>query len=48
MSKWQQWYDSLSPSTKEYLEHRAIWTDQDLAKFSFIAFVFGVIIGILF
>ena len=48
MTKWQQWYDSLSPSTKEYLEHQAIWTDRDLAKFAAIAFVAGVIIGILF
>jgi hypothetical protein len=47
MNKWQQWHDSLSPSTKEYLKNRAIWTDGDLAKFAFIAFVAGVIIGLL-
>jgi hypothetical protein len=48
MNKWTQWYDSLSPATQEYLQGRAIWTDRDLAKFAFIAFVAGVITGILF
>ena len=45
MNKWQQWHDSLSPSTKEYLKNQAIWTDLDLAKFALIAFVIGVVIG---
>ena len=45
MNKWQQWHDSLSPNTKEYLESQAIWTDMDLAKFALIAFVTGVIVG---
>ena len=47
MSKWTQWYDSLSPSTREYLKGRAIWTDRDLAKFAVIAFVAGVAVGIV-
>jgi hypothetical protein len=47
MNKWTAWYDSLSPSTKEYLKGRAIWTDRDLAKFALIAFVFGVVVGLL-
>jgi len=47
MNKWTQWYDSLSPSTKEYLRGQAIWTDGDLAKFSAIAFVAGVVVGLL-
>jgi hypothetical protein len=47
MNKWQQWYDNLSPSTKEYLKGRAIWTDMDLAKFAFIAFIAGVIVGVI-
>ena len=47
MSKWTQWYDSLTPSTKEYLKGRAIWTDRDLAKFALIAFIAGVIVGVI-
>ena len=45
MNKWTAWYDSLTPSTKEYLKGRAIWTDRDLAKFAMLAFVIGVIVG---
>jgi len=47
MNKWSAWYDSLTPSTKEYLKGRAIWTDRDLAKFALIAFVVGVIVGMV-
>jgi hypothetical protein len=47
MNKWTQWYDSLTPSTKEYLKGRAIWTDRDLAKFALIAFIAGVIVGVI-
>lgn len=47
MNKWTQWYDSLSPSTKQYLKGRAIWTDRDLVKFAMIAFVSGVIVGVI-
>jgi hypothetical protein len=47
MNKWTQWYDSLSPSTQEYLQGRAIWTDRDLAKFVMIAFVLGIVVGIV-
>ena len=47
MNKWQQWHDSLSPCTKEYLKKRAIWTDRDLAKFAMLAFVLGVILGMV-
>jgi hypothetical protein len=47
MNKWQQWHDSLSPSTREYLKNQAIWTDLDLAKFALIAFVAGVVVGCL-
>lgn len=48
MNKWDCWYESLSPSTKEYLDRQAIWTDMDLAKFAMIAFVAGVVVGWLF
>ena len=47
MNKWAQWYDSLSPSTQEYLKGRAIWTDRDLAKFTFIAFLVGIAVGVV-
>ena len=47
MRKWTAWYDSLSPSTREYLRGRAIWTDGDLAKFALIAFIAGVIVGVI-
>lgn len=47
MNKWTQWYDSLSPATQEYLRGRAIWTDRDLAKFAMLAFVLGVIVGMV-
>lgn len=47
MNKWQQWYDSLDNNTKNYLRGRAIWTDADLAKFAFVAFVAGIIVGIV-
>jgi hypothetical protein len=47
MNKWTQWYDSLSPSTREYLKTQAIWTDLDLAKFALIAFVAGIAVGVV-
>ena len=46
MNKFNQWYDSLTPSTKEYLKQQAIWHDRDLFKFSAIAFLLGLAIGI--
>ena len=47
MNKWQQWHDSLSPGTQEYLKNQAMWTDTDLAKFAMIAFVAGVVVGVV-
>jgi hypothetical protein len=47
MNKWSQWYDSLSPSTQEYLRGQAIWTDRDLARFAVIAFVAGIAVGVV-
>jgi len=46
MNKFDQWYESLTPTTKEYLKQQAIWHDQNLFKFSFIAFLVGLVIGI--
>jgi hypothetical protein len=37
----------LTPSTREYLKGRAIWTDRDLAKFAMLAFVLGVVVGMV-
>jgi len=45
MNKWNAWWDSLSPHTKEYLKSQPIWHDSDLAKFAMIAFVAGVVVG---
>ena len=47
MNKWSAWYDSLTPSTKEYLKGQAIWTDRDLAKFAILAFLSGVVVGMV-
>jgi hypothetical protein len=47
MNKWTAWYDSLTPSTKEYLKGRAIWTDGDLVRFAVIAFVAGIVVGVV-
>jgi hypothetical protein len=45
MSKWKP--GSLPNSIKEYGYNHPIWTDWDLAKFSAIAFVTGVVVGLL-
>ncbi len=47
MNKWSAWYDSLTPSTREYLKGRAIWTDRDLAKFAILSFLVGVLVGMV-
>ncbi len=47
MNNWTQWYDNLSPSTKKYLQGRAIWTGTDLVKVALIAFIAGVIVGVI-
>jgi len=47
MNKWTAWYDSLTTSTREYLNGRAIWTDKDLAKFVFLAFLAGIAVGVV-
>lgn len=42
-NKWELWYDSLPPHTKEYLKKQAVWHDRDMFK----AFAFGAFIGLL-
>lgn len=46
MSKFQDWYDSLSPQTKEYLKNQPIWHDRDLVKAGLFGAFIGVIIGV--
>jgi hypothetical protein len=43
MAKWDEWYESLPLSTKEYLKNQPLWHDLDLAK----AFAVGLIAGFL-
>ena len=42
----------MEPAMKKFDPNRlpivAIWTDMDLAKFAMIAFIAGVIVGVLF
>ena len=43
MSKYQAWWDSLSPQMQEYLKKQPVWHDKDMYK----AFVFGILFGII-
>jgi hypothetical protein len=45
MNKWKS--GRLPNSIKEYGYNHPIWTDIDLAKFALIAFVAGVVVGLL-
>jgi hypothetical protein len=45
MNKWQAWWDSLSPSTQEYLNNQPIWKDKDVALFVSIALAVGFCLG---
>jgi hypothetical protein len=47
MNKWTAWHNSLPKHTQEYLKTQAIWRDSDLAKFCSIAFVAGLILGVV-
>jgi len=47
MNKWTEWYDSLSPSTKEYLKNQPIWHDSDLLKAGLFGALIGVFIGVM-
>lgn len=46
MSKINEWYESLDPHTKAYLDKQPLWHDRDLAKAAVIGFVLGVILGL--
>jgi hypothetical protein len=45
MNKWKPGH--LPRSIEEYRYNHPIWTDIDLAKFALIAFVAGVIVGMV-
>lgn len=42
-SKYQDWWDSLSPQMQQYLKAQPVWHDRDMFK----AFMFGIAFGIL-
>ena len=46
MSKWKP--GDLPNSITDYGYDHQIWTDIDLAKFALIAFVAGIVVGVLF
>lgn len=43
MSKYQAWWDNLSPQMQDYLKKQPVWHDRDLFK----ALALGVFIGVL-
>ncbi len=45
MNKWTP--GSLPRSVDEYGYNHPIWTDIDLAKFAIIAFVAGIVVGVM-
>ena len=47
MSKYEAWYDSLSPSMKTYLSNQAVWHDRDMWKAGIFGLFIGIIIGII-
>jgi hypothetical protein len=46
--KWDAWYNSLSPSTRAYINHQPIWHDRDLFKAVVFGFVVGLLLGLCF
>lgn len=47
MTKYKQWWDSLSPQMQEYLKHQPLWYDRDLYKSLAIGAVVGFVIGVI-
>jgi hypothetical protein len=45
MNKWEQWWDSLPPSTKEYLKAQPVWHDSDMWQAGIFGLVIGFILG---
>jgi hypothetical protein len=47
MNKWDSWWDSLNPSTQEYLKSQPLWHDVDLFKALAIGVLIGIVIGLV-
>lgn len=47
MTKFENWWNSLSPQMKQYLKSQPIWTDKDLYKSLAIGAVVGFVIGFI-
>ena len=47
MSKYETWWVSLSPSTKEYLKNQPIWHDSDMWKAGLFGLIIGFILGVI-
>ena len=47
MSKYQTWWDSLTPQMQQYLKSQPIWHDRDLYKSLAIGAVVGFVIGVI-
>jgi hypothetical protein len=47
MNKWDAWWDSLNPSTQEYLKNQPIWHDSDMWKAGIFGLVIGFILGVI-
>ena len=45
MNKWNEWFNSLNPSTQEYLKNQPLWHDIDLAKAAAVGAVVGFFFG---
>jgi len=47
MNKWDAWWNSLSPSTQEYLKAQPVWHDVDMLKAAIFGAVVGFLIGVI-
>ena len=47
MSKYEAWWDSLSPSMKTYLSNQPIWHDSDMWRAGIFGLVIGFILGVI-
>lgn len=47
MTKYDRWWDSLTPQMQEYLKKQPIWHDQDLYKALGVGIVIGFVAGVI-
>lgn len=47
MSKYQEWWDNLTPQMKEYLKSQPVWYDKDIYKAVGVGILIGFIVGFL-